>query len=255
MAYGLLLRCHSRRYHQPLARMKLKSLIAAFTLIPGALVWASPVLIHEYNFDGSGVTDSVGTADGTLLGGATVTGGKLVLDGSNDWVDFSSALIPLSGDFSVQFDAQGFPQNNGLYTEMISQGGGFYIGYDPSHNFRLSDTYLSTGVAFPSDNLTHNYLLTSSASGGTSLYIDYTLVFSGGAALHPTNTDTRLGRQYGPHAEYFPGTMDNVSIYEGAFSLDEVHAPVAGVPESGSTLSLLVIAGASLVALRRRPRA
>ncbi|HWA29216.1 MAG TPA: LamG-like jellyroll fold domain-containing protein [Lacunisphaera sp.] len=234
--------------------MKLKSLLAAVLFVPSTMVLASPILIHQYDFNGSGVTDLVGTENGTLVGGATVSGGKLVLDGSNDWVDFSAALVPLSGDFSVQFDAQGFPQNNGLYTEMISQGGGFYIGYDPAHNFRFSDTYLSTGLGFPNDNLTHNYLLTSSASG-TSFYIDYTLVFSGGAQLHPTNTDTRLGRQYGPHAEYFPGNIDNVSIYQGAFSIDEVHAPVSGVPDSGSTVAFLTMAGAGMVAFRRRQRA
>jgi hypothetical protein len=42
---------------------------------------------------------------------------------------------------------------------MISQGTsgapGFYIGHDPSHNFRFGDQFMSTGIAFPNDNAMH----------------------------------------------------------------------------------------------------
>src|SRR5438094_7755312 len=104
--------------------------------------------IHHYTFDGSGVVDSVGTANGILFNGASVSSGKLNLDGINDYVQFDQHIVPIVGDFSVAFFAQEIsPQ--ATYTEIISQGvsggPGFYIGYDPSHNFRIGDDLLSTG--------------------------------------------------------------------------------------------------------------
>ena len=40
------------------------------------------VLAHRYSFNGTDASDSVGGANGTLMGNATVTGGQLVLDGN-----------------------------------------------------------------------------------------------------------------------------------------------------------------------------
>jgi hypothetical protein len=53
-------------------------------------------LLHRYSFDGTGtmVRDTVGTADGTALAGATLDGsGTLTLDGDNDYVNLPNGLI------------------------------------------------------------------------------------------------------------------------------------------------------------------
>jgi len=57
---------------------------------------SSAHLIHRYSFGGDGthVVDSVGQADGVLLGGATLDGtGHAALDGQNDYVDLPNGLI------------------------------------------------------------------------------------------------------------------------------------------------------------------
>jgi len=67
-------------------------------------------LIHRYSFTNS-VKDSAGKVDGILKGGATVTGGKLVLDNgaklSPDatlaYVDFGSPILPAAGSTSIAF--------------------------------------------------------------------------------------------------------------------------------------------------------
>ena len=48
------------------------------------------------------------------------------------------------------------------------------MGYDPSHNFRIGDVLLSTGIPFPDDGFLHHYAVT--AGTDTRLYIDGTLV-------------------------------------------------------------------------------
>ena len=138
---------------------------------------SSATALHHYAFGGPGVIDSVGTANGTLLNGASVSAGQLHLDGVDDYVQFQEDVVPTVGDFSVAFFAQEVsPQ--ATYTEIISQGfstgPGFYVGYDPDHNFRIGDDLLFTGIPFPSDGFLHHYAVT--AGSDTRLYIDGSLV-------------------------------------------------------------------------------
>ena len=158
-----------------------------------------------------------------------MSSGKLNLDGIDDYVQFDQHIIPTIGDFSVSFFAQEVsPQTD--YTEIISQGfsggPGFYIGYDPSHDFRIGDDLLGTGIPFPSDGLLHHYAVT--AGSDTRLYVDGALV----ATFDPITTtpdgdDTRLGRQFDPFTEYFDGNVDDLWVFSGTLTASEVARPVA----------------------------
>ena len=57
-------------------------------------------LIHHYDFT-SGVNDTVGGSNGVLVNGASVSGGALNLDGIDDYVQFSSHIVPTSGSYTV----------------------------------------------------------------------------------------------------------------------------------------------------------
>ncbi|TMG80194.1 MAG: LamG domain-containing protein, partial [Betaproteobacteria bacterium] len=194
-------------------------------------------LIHQYTFAGPGVTDSVGSVNGVLVNGATVSGGLLNLSGSA-YVQFNSNIIPTGlAPFSVLFNAQelSFPSSfNDGYAEMISQGfsggPGFYIGHDPSHNFRFGDLFMSTGIAFPNDHAMHRYALTSDASG-SRFYIDGLLVGSSPTQefIPSTGTITRLGQQFEccgpgslPFPEAFQGAISNVRIYNTALPAAQI---------------------------------
>jgi hypothetical protein len=62
-------------------------------------------LVHRYSFSGSGtrVVDSVGDADGTLLGGALAGDGDLVLDGSpSQYVELPGGLISGLSSASIE---------------------------------------------------------------------------------------------------------------------------------------------------------
>ena len=68
-----------------------------FTFIASATN-APPIHAHRYSFEGAPgatlVADSVGTADGTAIGGASFTGdGRLTLNGVNGYVDLPNGII------------------------------------------------------------------------------------------------------------------------------------------------------------------
>ena len=218
-------------------------------------------LVHDYEFDGSAVTDSVGGVNGTLYGGATVSGGYLHLDGSDDFVQLDGAIFPYAptNDFSLYFAFTGHnPQYN--YTEVVSQdGGSFYVGQDPGGNIRVGDGAGSIGVAFPGGSGPHGFLLTST-TGGTNLYIDGALAWSGGGYVssYPYGGSvTRFGRQYGGWAEYFQGDIDTVRVFDGVATWAQASGSVGNVPEPASWALMLGGFGLTGLGLRatRRKRA
>ena len=71
--------------------MRYKSLSCAIAMSVGVLA-APPSLadlVHQWTFNDGTANDSVGTANGTLFHGATLSDGQLVLDGINDYVQTS----------------------------------------------------------------------------------------------------------------------------------------------------------------------
>ena len=59
-------------------------------------VWSPLHLLHRYSFEGEGsrVVDSIGSADGTLMGGAILDGaGHVTLDGADDYVNLPNGLL------------------------------------------------------------------------------------------------------------------------------------------------------------------
>jgi hypothetical protein len=201
-----------RRAHGVGNFMNRSATLAAALLFGLLATPAQAGLVHSYSFASGTAQDFTGSANGMLNGGATISAGFLHLDGTG-FVSFgSSFLVPSGTDFSVALNARMTGSVAGQYAEIISQGfsgaPGFYIGYDPSHNIRLGDTWLSTGLAFPSDGRLHDYLLSSSTSA-TSFYIDGNLALqrSGRLPIPTSGTATLLGKQFAPFAEFFIGDL------------------------------------------------
>jgi len=210
--------------------VKIKIIVTIWLLLV-ARTYAA-ISLHHYTFDGSDVIDSVGTANGTLWNGASVASGRLNLDGVDDYVQFDEHIVPTTGSFSVAFFAQELSPKN-TWTEIISQGAsmapGFYVGYDPSHNFRIGDDLMSIGVPFPSDGLVHHYAVTAGTE--TCLYVDGSLIGTfGPIGMTTVGNHTRLGRQYEPFLEFFHGNVDELWIFNGILTEGEV-ATLSTVPE------------------------
>ncbi|MCE5339533.1 MAG: PEP-CTERM sorting domain-containing protein [Planctomycetaceae bacterium] len=220
-------------------KVKVKIIVGMWLLFATGAYAASA--LHHYTFDGSAVIDLVGAANGTLLNGASVSLGKLNLDGVNDYVQFSQHIIPTTGNFSVAFFAQELSPKT-TWTEIISQGysggPGFYVGTDPSHNFRIGDNLTSTGVPFPSDGLVHHYAVTKGVD--TRLYVDGSLIKTfGSIGMTTGGSDTRLGCQFSYHGEYFNGNIDDLYIFSGTLTAGEI-AALAVIPEP-ATIAILAL--------------
>jgi len=81
----------------------------SFTSVNSVLITVTPYansLVHRYSFsESSGTTtaDSVGGAPGTLVGGATLSGGKVTLDGSSGYVQLPAGVV--SGMDAITIEA------------------------------------------------------------------------------------------------------------------------------------------------------
>jgi hypothetical protein len=210
-------------------------------------------LIHQYYFTNAlSVIDSVGTADGVLQGGATISNGSLNLNGSGQFVQFSTYLIP-SGTNSYGVSLTVTDNNPTALAEIISQGGKngggpFYIGTAGSA-IRLTDaqTYSTT---MPTGLTTLLYLFTE---GAQRFYINGNLVFSGSVnyTMDSGDTYTRLGAQFGGFGEYWNGTISQVKIYNNITASD---LATGAVPEP-STYVLFGLGALALVIVYRRKAA
>ena len=187
---------------------------------------AEAALIHSYNFDVD-ASDSTGSADGALLNGASVSGGVLTLDGTNDYVQFAAGLVPSSGSWTILMRAVQPVSQIGSYVELFSQGSSLYLGHDNAGppKVRVANWGSPGNTAFPQDTLWHDYALVSdSTAGNTKFYLDGALMGTlNTLAISPGAGDTtRLGRQHTGFAEYFGGSMDDVYVYDSALSASEV---------------------------------
>ncbi|HWQ84678.1 MAG TPA: LamG-like jellyroll fold domain-containing protein, partial [Anaerolineales bacterium] len=142
-------------------------------------------------------------------------GYALRLTGS-EWINFTNAVIPASGDFTVECWA--VSDAPGTLREILSQGSGgnaFYLGSE-NGRIRAGDGWSDTGIAFPVSGWHHFAVVKSSTN--TLLFVDGILQAVKGASIpNPVaSTPLRIGRQYGSYGEYWRGSIDEVRIWNVA---------------------------------------
>ncbi|GAA5483054.1 LamG-like jellyroll fold domain-containing protein [Haloferula sargassicola] len=197
-------------------------------LVPSALVAmasASPAaLVHRYDFETDGLaTDIVGTADGTLYGSATITGGSL---------NTTNVL--------GQLDGSGLPQNGvGLPASTVAgMNGAFTIELWTNYSFGGSS--FTTAFSF-SDGTTSNYVLGTPARGG-SPYPSSIAVIGGG-----TSGGEQLAR-----GQYFDnGSHHWVITYDGTdlTYYQDASTDLAGFNTTNSFSATISVPGLDLSSL------
>jgi hypothetical protein len=117
---------------------------------------------HQWTFDDGTADDSVGSADGTLFNGATVSGGQLVLDNlSTDPDQHTSGeymSAPLPDAYTVKtlvawVSLANLTQQGGTALTMEGDSGSYFDAIDYAE--RVSDQWMSGSDGFarsPSDN-------------------------------------------------------------------------------------------------------
>ena len=204
-------------------------------------VSATPaVLTHRYSFT-TDASDSVGGANGTLMGAATVSGGKVVLDGSaGTYVDLPGDKINIATNQSLTLDFWADFGDAPAWTRLFdfgADGGSTEIYLAPkgpgnggqhrpiSENFPTGGKTIDWKGAWT--NLSaHVTVVLDPAFGTMAVYRDGVLEFArydAAAALSQIATNLAvIGKSLVAVDPYFPGAIDEFRIYSGAMTAQEI---------------------------------
>ncbi len=237
-----------------------------------------PVLAHRYSFEGSPgtslVADSVGSADGTALGGATFIGnGKLNLPGAGGYVNFPNGLISGLTNVTLEawvtwnggaiwqrifdFGSSSSGENNqgtGLtYLAMTPQSGSGFLQFAITTNSSSAETDLIAKGPFPIGQETHVAVAYDFVAGTAALYLNGLRITNGPASISLNgikDVNVWLGKSQWIDP-YFNGQFDEFRIYSGALSDTAVAASFAAGPDVllGARPNLSVVLSGSSVVL------
>jgi hypothetical protein len=236
----------------------------------------APVLAHRYSFEGpSGTTfvaDSVGTANGTLIGGGTLSGdGKLMLFGANGYVDLPNGIISSLSNVTLEawltwnggnqwqriFD---FGSNSGgengqgtglTYLLLTPRSGGNVMHFGITTNSAGGELSADALQILPSGQPVHVAVFYDFLAGTSGVFLNGQRIATGVASV-PLNqindVNVWLGKSQW-NDPYFNGQFDEFRIYNGALSDQQLAASYAAGPDAllGPVPRLVVqLNGASL---------
>ncbi len=222
-------------------------------------------LKHRYTFNqasGTVALDVISDKNGKLMGGAAFSDGKLVLNGSDAYVDLPNDLIlnfhsitletwvrdDGSGGWARIFDFGNSDAGEDFPIGSAAGGGTKYLFLSlPSGFGNLRGAYTVTGGGGgeqliewggnrPAAGEFHHIVMTSSDSGDTGrLYVDGVKVGENeNVTLTPAALGSTLNNWLGRsqfNDPLFLGQMDEFSIYDGAMPADQVAARTTAGPD------------------------
>lgn len=194
-------------------------------------------LIAHWPFD-TDADDVVGSANGTLVGGASITvaskigSGALTLDGVNDSVDLGApASLSLPSEFTIAAWVR-WTGSTGSLQSIYSAGGtnGAYFVLDI--NTGLKGLYFfndGPGSGFNGDgnvipiSTWRHAAMTRESSGAVTFYVDGEEAGQGTYNSLATSGNKAIGRRAeGAAVDVFKGQIDDVRIYDRALSQSEI---------------------------------
>jgi len=206
-------------------------------------------LQHRYSFT-TDASDSVGHADGTLEGAATISGGQVHLDGTRGtYVNLPGGLI--AGDRAVTFEFWATLDANKNWARVFDQGstngnnGGHDLYFCPhggTKDFRLTimDPHpTERRVTIPGnlENQTNLYVacVLDPASGFMGIYTNGVLAAARNDLVSLSSVDTNvffLGRSLFASDAPLNGSIDEFRIYDAALSAAEIAASYSNGPNA-----------------------
>ncbi len=247
---------------------KLLASVAAVGLgLVGSMAHGS--IVHQYTFNNGTANDSVGGANGTLEGAATISGGQLLLTGNNaDYVSLPAATIDISSytavSFVTWFTAPTTPAANSQLFALGGTSGGNGYGYilanpnsggsSPSYRTAISagpstepgwqygETSINGGLTSTIVGNGQHQLVVTDDNSTLSIYLDGVLKAS--TSIPTSNllsglSDTLayIGKSLYGSDPGFNGSINEFDIYNNALSASSVTTlynagPSTAVPES-----------------------
>ncbi|MCG8586696.1 MAG: LamG domain-containing protein [Pirellulales bacterium] len=234
-------------------------------------------LVHRYSFT-TDASDSVGSADGTLAGGATLGSGAAQLAGGGQYVDLPGSTIGINGLTDVTFESWFSYTSTADWVRVFDFGrtsgsnGADYIFMSPrsgagDHRAVISDAdpgfnneeIASAAGVLPTGSY-HTAVVYDSSANQLRLYINGNPVASVAVTISlssVSNDLAYLGRALYVNDPTLQGSIDEFRIYDMALNDTQVLAsfnagPNASfVPEPASvSLAMLGLVGIA----SRRPR-
>jgi hypothetical protein len=224
------------------------------------------LLAHRYSFT-TDASDSVGGANGTLVGTANVSGGQVQLDGgSGDYVNLPGGLLSTyrSATMDIWATISSAQQHWARLWEFADTGSANAneLYFAPAWNPGANQTFLSYGVPYGGANLgpvsppTVNetvHLTCVVGDGSVDLYTNGAPYLSAGATAPLSQVGT-VGSWigYSPYGDPgISGSVDEYRIYQGRLSPEEVLASDLLGPDQtlSTTVTLKAKAAAGTVTL------
>jgi hypothetical protein len=229
------------------ARKIVLAAMVGLLIVGGA---ANADIVHRYSFTND-ASDSVGGADGVLFGGASVSGGQLVLNGVDGYCQ-----LPIGNTLgtlhSATFEgwATWMPPQDVYWSRIFDFGNDqienmFLTPFGGNRRFRFAITIDGGGDEeqtiwsrqFPRNEEHHFAVTIDGAAGITTLYIDGVAAaktwntLNTPADLTAPTTSNFLGKsQY--NDPYYSGSINEFRIYNTALSADDVLASYQAGPDA-----------------------
>nr|WP_322747230.1 MULTISPECIES: LamG-like jellyroll fold domain-containing protein [unclassified Frankia] len=194
--------------------------------------------VSFYRFDegnGTVTRDALGGHEATLVGGPAWTGGHSgsapAFNGSNQFVDTGTSIVDTTGNYSVSAWVK--IDRLGSFATAVSQDGdpnsAFYLQYSAVDNrFAFSDAGVRALGPTPVVGQWYHLTGVRDAAGGTmTLYVDGAKAGVASVCLgEKAAGHTVIGRATynGRPVDFWPGTVDEVHIFDRALSAAEVGA-------------------------------
>ncbi len=238
--------------------------IVAAALLTG-LVAPAQTLIHRYSFTAD-ASDSVGTANGTLVGSPTFSGGAMVLNGINQYVSLPANLFSgmtavtietwatfgaiTNNSFLFGFGNTDASGNGEDYIFSTPHGGGgtraAITGVDPGYNGE-QQALTATTLDYQT-----NVMITTvfnPPAGFIGLYLNGVLVASNSAVTTAlsavSDVHSYLGHSLYTADPYLKGSISEFRVFNGAVSGSQIALDAGGGPDTlvttpGSLRSVVV---------------
>jgi hypothetical protein len=243
------------------------SLVAVAALVTLASTQSAAVaaLRHRYTFNQNAM-DSVGTAHGTLFGGATVSGGQLVLPGNGgDYLGLNAAAINIDSYTDLTIESWFTIDNHQTWGRLFDFGdrdgpaaGQGYIYYAPQSGgggglgvYATMGARTEAAHGLPPAGTQHHvaFVIDDNANGGSdvlNVYLNGVLAASANHNRSLSNvleTYAYLGRSLVGVDPYLDGAINEFRIHDNAFNLAAVQASFAAGPTLAARLVVNTVTG------------